>query len=302
MKELKLEIGGITIRVASAKNLYLKVDPAHELFLVQDTQCDFILQVNSPPAPNWQSKEVIYLSKGLWSLYRIEGKFLIILCSPAPGSFPYQAVIFDEGLKDGELYIQPTNNYSVFDLPPPTLTTTPILINPFTYPLEELLMVMLLSRRSGLIIHACGINYNGRGILFAGTSGAGKSTLANICGGKDMSLLSDDRIIVRSIGDRFWMYGTPWHGDARACSPERVPLEKIYLLRHDYENQIVPLPIMDAASRLLVCSFPPFYEKRGMEDTLDLLERLVKHVAVFELRFVPDDSVLASIKDHLKNE
>jgi serine kinase of HPr protein (carbohydrate metabolism regulator) len=92
----------------------------------------------------------------------------------------------------------------------------------------ELLMVNYLAQERGVIIHGCGIEKNGKGILFVGESGAGKSTLAKLWDQEDgVDVLSDDRIIVRKKGEQFWMYGTPWHGDAKFASPETVRLERI---------------------------------------------------------------------------
>ena len=45
-------------------------------------------------------------------------------------------------------------------------------IDPFFGPIIELLMINYLAQGYGLIIHACGIEYDSKGLLFAGESGA----------------------------------------------------------------------------------------------------------------------------------
>ena len=45
-------------------------------------------------------------------------------------------------------------------------------IDPFFGPIIELLMINYLAQGYGLIIHACGIEYDSKGMLFAGESGA----------------------------------------------------------------------------------------------------------------------------------
>jgi hypothetical protein len=153
-------------------------------------------------------------------------------------------------------------------------------------------MINLLSSGLGVLIHACGIRIKSRGIIFPGTSGAGKSTLANLGKSKkDFTVLSDDRIIIRKIDGRFWIYGTPWHGDAQVNSPERAPLERIFFLNHAQENSVSGTERIDATSKLIVCSFPPFWSKEGMEFTLGLIDELTKEVASYELGFLPDKSV-----------
>jgi hypothetical protein len=168
---------------------------------------------------------------------------------------------------------------------------------PFTYPLDEILMINLLSKGRGMMAHACGLRDKHEGMLFVGESGAGKSTLCNLWKGKkDISVLSDDRIIVRRMGGRFWIYGTPWHGDANVCSPEKVPLEKIFFLKHAKMNKVKKIEGINAASRLVVCSFPTYWDKKGMDFTLEFCTEVVQKIPCYELGFVPDESILDLIE------
>ena len=119
-------------------------------------------------------------------------------------------------------------------------------------------MVNYLARERGIIVHACGVVHCGKGFLFAGESGAGKSTLSRWWDGEtNTELLSDDRVIVRKEGGKFWMYGTPWHGDARFGSPRRIGLDRVFFLRHGRENLIRATGQADTVMQLLKCSFPP---------------------------------------------
>ena len=40
----------------------------------------------------------------------------------------------------------------------------------------------------------------------------------------DVTIFSDERIILRQEGDDVWMYGTPWHGDGHIANPGRARL------------------------------------------------------------------------------
>lgn len=170
---------------------------------------------------------------------------------------------------------------------------------PFTYPLDEVLMINLLGRKRGILVHACGVKKNnGGGLLFAGASGAGKSTITHFWKkGKDTTILSDDRIIIRNMDSKFWIYGTPWHGDAKACSTERASLKKLFFLKHAKNNSIRKIEPLDAASRLIVCSFPAFWDKQGMKFTLKFCAKLAQDIPCYELGFVPDKSILDFLGD-----
>jgi len=141
------------------------------------------------------------------------------------------------------------------------------------------------------------VEYRGQGWLFLGTSGAGKTTLTNLLKGESgMTLLSDDRIIIRETEDGYRIYGTPWHGNAGIASPLSVPLSRVYFLAHDGENRLTPVQGADAASRILVRSFPTFWDSEGMRYTLGLCERLSTRVPCYELGFVPDTRVISMLR------
>jgi hypothetical protein len=130
-------------------------------------------------------------------------------------------------------------------------------------------------------------------MLFSGVSGAGKSTLANLWKNREnANLLSDDRMIIRNIDGRFWMFGTPWHGDAKVASPEGVPLGRIFIIKHSPKNYASRLRANDAASALFVRCFPTFWNSSGMAYTLNLLGEIAEQVPCYELGFVPNETIL----------
>jgi hypothetical protein len=201
--------------------------------------------------------------------------------SPVLGQADYQVAVLADDFLSGDIYTRGNGQRE------PELS--PVL----GHPLTEVLMVSLLSRGRGVLLHACGVSCEGWGYVFAGRSGAGKSTMARLWSGRDgVSVLSDDRIIVRKQGDGFWAYGTPWHGDARTASPEGVPLERVMIIEHAPENVLRVLSPSEAASQLLVRSFPTFWDADGMAFTLEFLGELAQAVPCGALGFVPDRRVV----------
>jgi hypothetical protein len=145
------------------------------------------------------------------------------------------------------------------------------------------------------MVHACGIDDGGRGYLFAGNSTHGKTTTARLW--RDQAtILNDDRIVLRQREGRTWMYGTPWHGDYRQVSPQGVPLEKIFFLRHGEENRASRVAGVAAASMLLARCFPPLWDAEGMGFSLDFCAQVVDSVPCYELGFVPDERAVEYVR------
>jgi len=158
-----------------------------------------------------------------------------------------------------------------------------------------------LAQERGVILHACGIVIEDKGILFVGESGAGKSTLARLWDQeRGVDILSDDRVIVRKHGREFRVYGTPWHGEAAFGSPREARLERIFFLSHGQENSTKEMTGLDPVSHLLTCSFPPLWDHQGMEFALEFFSQIAAHVPFQQLSFRPEKSALALVKKIIK--
>ena len=142
-------------------------------------------------------------------------------------------------------------------------------------------------------MHACGIERDGKGYLFAGESGAGKSTLARLWGRqKGVNVFSDDKTIVRQKDGQYWMYGTPWHGEAKFGAPGGVKLENIFFLRHASRNAIQEVTGVPLVTQFLKCSFPPYWDAAGMEFAMEFFSDLAAAVSCQALSFTPDKQVI----------
>jgi len=228
----------------------------------------------------------VFDSETVWSLYRSGGADIFALRSPAFGLQPYRVAVFRDEFRRGEVYSLPRPGEMEEGAPLP---------NPLEYPLAQVLMVCLMAQGRGLMVHACGIDDGGRGYLFAGNSTHGKSTMAGIWR-DEATVLNDDRIVLRWREGRFWMYGTPWHGDYTGVSPTGLPLEKIFFLRHAADNQLRQVDGTAAASMLLARSFIPLWDAEGMAFSLDFCARVAGAVPCHELGFVPDHDVIDFVR------
>ena len=274
-KQLELTIGGITVGINwKDRRREFEIPPAYQPF-VRNGKTDLRLEMRMG-FPDCRIGEKVFDSTPVWSLHRDGDEFAIIINHAYPAT--KRLLILPQKDEPAGLYF-PGSDAKFLD--------------PFFGPTLELLMINYLARGKGAIIHACGIEYNGTGLLFAGESGAGKSTLANLWNQTaEADVLSDDRTLVRAVDGELRMFGTPWHGEAKFGSPRGMRLEKIFFLQHGHKNTVQPLSAAGSVQRLLQCSFPPFWDAAGMQYTVGFFEQLATRVPSHELIFKPDPRVI----------
>jgi hypothetical protein len=285
---LTIKIADITISLISADSeLKLWIDETTKKFIGPNATPDVTIEGRWGDLAQVESRGKIFDSGSVWQLYQHNGSYLFTFHSSIFGPIPYKLVETQRDFTHSEVSL----HRPYFDPEKP--------IYPLEYPLDELLLINLLALGRGVEVHACGVvDASGDGHLFIGQSGAGKSTMAkpwqDIPG---VTILSDDRIILRQIDNKLWMYGTPWHGEAMLASPERAPLTRVYFLEKGAKNELISLRDPVALGRLITCSFIPFYSQPGVAFTLGFFEEIVKAVPCNELRFVPDKRVVEFIND-----
>ena len=264
-----------------------QLEGARNKFLIEGAQADIIIQAVWGDLSEEPCGEKLFDSGSTWQLYYKDGAYLFRFTSLVFGSLPYKIAFFNPEFSSGEILLHRP------------FFKTGQSVDPLAYPLDELLTINLLARGRGTEVHACGIvDSLGRGHLFVGQSGAGKSTIARLWESEPgITVLSDDRIILRKMENTIWMYGTPWHGEAGLASSAKAPLIGVYFLEHWKENELIPYKLTESLGRLFACSFPPFYSREGIDFTLGFLEEVVKATPCHELRFLPDKSVIEFIQE-----
>jgi hypothetical protein len=287
-KQFFIRVADITLAVVGTDSaLNIQCHSTIEKFLSYKSLPDVNIQVQWGDLSEKKLEgQRLFNSGSVWQLYQQTGSFLFSFTSPGFGPIPYKIANVNKNFSKSEVLIN--NKYFNKDHP----------IYPLEYPLDELLLINYLALGRGVEIHACGlVDSRGNGHLFVGQSTAGKTTMAKLWENESgITILSDDRIILRRMGNKIWMYGTPWHGEAILASPTRAPLTAVYFLGRGQKNELVAQKPSDSISRLFACSFPPFYNRDALDFTLAFLEDVVKKVPCSELKFTPDKSVVEFIK------
>ena len=281
-KNLKIRIGDVSISIeGDVQKSPWEIAPAYRPF-IGPGKTDISLRLHQG-LPDTLVGEKVFDCPPIWSLYRQDETSFIRIFDGLSGL--ERTLVLPPHLESADLYFADKSG--------------PFL-DPFYGPTMELLMVNYLAKGRGVIIHSCGIVREGRGILFVGESGAGKSTLARMWNQENgFDVLSDDRTVVRKKGHQFWMYGTPWHGDAKFGSPRGVRLERIFFLRHGQKNSIKEIKGIDPVSQLLTCSFPPYWDPQGMAFTLEIFTDLAADIPCQSLSFRPERSAIDHVIEEL---
>lgn len=171
-------------------------------------------------------------------------------------------------------------------------------IDPLTYPLDIMLVMYVLASMSGVIVHSCGMNVGGKGFLFPGRSRMGKSTLATLAlPSSGVSVLSDDRIVVREINTEFQAFGTPWLGEAGIGENSNVPLAGIMFLKQSEVNSVSKISRIDSLRYLLPVVSVPWYDECVMTDVLSTCDNLIGAVPCYEFQFRKDADVVSMLAE-----
>ncbi|MCK4809518.1 MAG: hypothetical protein KAS99_01095 [Candidatus Omnitrophica bacterium] len=167
--------------------------------------------------------------------------------------------------------------------------------------LQVLLINYFALNKQGIFTHSIGVkDLNGKGLLFAGKSGAGKSTTARLWHKHSKAMvLNDDRIIVRKLKKKFFIYGAPWHGDFSdylESHIESARLEKLFFIHHSPKNTIRQISRKRAFNLLYPALFPTFWDKGCLENIISFCQDLVKTVPCYSLGFVNDRKVIDFVR------
>lgn len=175
----------------------------------------------------------------------------------------------------------------------------------FTDILYDFLQVILINyfalNRIGIFVHSIGVkDLDGRGLLFAGKSGAGKSTTARIWHKySKATVLNDDRVIVRMVNNKFFIYGSPWHGefsDYLQSHIESALLDKLFFIDHAPGNTAQRISEKAAFNLLYPTLFPTFWDRKCLENVVSFSQSLTQTIPCFRLGFVNNERVIDFVR------
>ena len=136
-----------------------------------------------------------------------------------------------------------------------------------------------------LLIHGSALALDGAAYLFAAPSGTGKSTPARLWReylGDRVTMVNDDKPLVRIRGGGAVIFGTPWNGKHRLGENIAVPLRAVCFIERAQENRIRPVTAAAAYPELLRQVYRPA-DAAMMAGTLRLLDALCAAASFWRL-------------------
>ena len=277
-----LKIGGIPIclRTEEKQGKFNFVKKTADFIVQSDPE--ITLKIHCGIFPEITKQKIIFETNVGWCMGRIDEKFTISF----PSSKDHQLGIFTQDFSAGDIFVANCNDN-------PTK-----FVFPLAYPMGELFIMNVLGKGMGVMVHAAGIAYQGKGYLFLGRSGAGKTTIANLWHQQpDALVLNDDKVIIRIEKDGYRIYGTPWHGEGGLASPQDVPLKHIFLLEQAKSNHLSTLSTTESILKLMNTSFLPLWNKDKIDFTLSLFNKLIQNVSTHNLGFLPDSTIIKFLRN-----
>lgn len=155
--------------------------------------------------------------------------------------------------------------------------------------------------KGGFFLHCSCLKYKDEAIIFTAPSGTGKSTHAALWRrhfGSEVTMINDDKPLVREKDGRFIIYGTPWNGKHGIGENTSAPVRAIVFLSQANDNHAAAISPVEAITLLLQQTVLPS-NKAQLSALLDMLGRLVETVPVFRLGCTISDAAVTTIAEKI---
>ncbi len=150
---------------------------------------------------------------------------------------------------------------------------------------------IIMKKYDAFFFHCSSVAVDGQAVLFAAASGTGKSTHRNLWlrnFGDRVTVINDDKPIIRRIDGKFYVCGTPWRGKEGMGENIRVPAKALCFLSRAEKNSIGPIDTASVVARALNQTVRP-EDPELMSNLLGLLDGFIRQVDCYDLRVNMDD-------------
>jgi len=160
------------------------------------------------------------------------------------------------------------------------------------------------AEKDAILFHSSAVAVDGKAYIFTARSGTGKSTHAALWRkllGDEAVMINDDKPLIRQVGGKYIVYGTPWNGKHRLGDNISAELAGICILSRGEKNEIEKIAQDGALPRLLMQTFRP----TDAEKTARVLRIVVKmsaSVPIYKMKCNMDLSAAETSYGAMKGE
>lgn len=293
MRSYILKIAGYNIMFSAVpEKLKLRPSPSQLSFITPEKEYDLVINVSTGTtsaddlampvfrAPYVEEINGVATRKSdkFWTVYTHGDYFLVSTTLPLSDS-------------DNEALLTIRPEEKSWDL---VIDTNAEVVNPFSYPLDGLILYYITAIKGDILIHGSGVEYNGRGYLFSGQSGKGKTTIARIFMDAGARVIHDDRLVIRQMPNgEFYIFNTPVYENEES---RYTRLDAIYLIDHGDENISVNQGRSESLAAVMANCIQHNWNRTLIGNLTGALLRLVTSLPVKKLLFVPGSDVIDYIE------
>ncbi len=160
----------------------------------------------------------------------------------------------------------------------------------------------IVSNYNGFFLHCSCLEYEDEAYIFTAKSGTGKSTHARLWRevfADKVTMINDDKPIIRYIDNKFYIYGTPWNGKHHLSNNIKSEIKAIYYLYQGEENKATKSDPVSSVTKILSQTVLPD-DKESMLHLLDMVEKLVSTTPVLDLHCTISHDAVHTALDSLK--
>ncbi len=230
--------------------------------------------------------------KAPWMIYR-KDNYWIYLCFVKEDDKEkvYKVAIFNQQHTIGKIFNNPEERDNLYEEGFFSLAF---------FPTDQIWIAPLLADRNAFYLHSSAAIINGKGLIFVGHSEAGKSTTLKMLKGK-AEILCDDRNILRRWESGWQVHGTWSHGEIPDVSSSSAPLRAVCILTKDKANRLERISDHKEILKVLLSTLvKPVASVEWWHKELDALEKLVKEVPVYRMRFDKSGEIVEILKNLTK--
>ena len=162
----------------------------------------------------------------------------------------------------------------------------------------------VLREYDGFFFHSSCLALDGEGYVFTALSGTGKSTHTALWRkhfGDRVTMINDDKPIVRRIDGKYWVCSTPWMGKSEIGSNIDAPVKAVYVLQRAEKNSAVRVNVSTVFRQLFEATLVP-REPENMQKLLALFDGLFSQAKLFLLKCNQDEEAAAVAYEAAKED